>query len=208
MGGGCYLNEKRDLLVVGNYCENNCFPKHGGCASAQDDEIKDVLMCELRPDFDEPLISRPLETIIKRKEKCFKEGKSLFLYTPDMFNEFYFEHILSKLPNDQSVYLCINACVNSFLKRANWQDLYSVGIREIWFGVESGSRQLRDLYNKPKFSNQDIIEITEKGRDLGINCCWFLVDGVEDTNDTRLETYNLLKKAQPFKFHFSPLNTY
>lgn len=206
MGRGCYKNEKRDLLIVGNRCVNNCFPQHGGCASAKDEMLKDSLMCELRPEFPEPLIHDHMRQIKKAIDRAGEVGKSLFLYTPDMFEEFYFNNVLMKLPKNHGVYLCVNGCVSSFLKRAKWPELYSRGIREIWFGVESGNPELRNLYNKPEFDNEDLIAITEKGRDIGINVCWFLVDGIEDTAETRLETYHLMVRAQPFKFHFSEVS--
>lgn len=207
MGGGCYINPHRDLLVVGNHCENNCFPLHGGCASAQDDELKDTLMCELRPENEEKFLVS-MDQIEEAIRKATNRGNSIFLYVPDMFSDLYFENVLSKLPDNPDAKIAINGCTKTFIDKVNWEDLKRKGIYEIWLGVESGNKHLRDIYNKPKFHNSDLVTITEKGRETNINICWFLTDGSEDTDSTRLETYNLLVEAQPFKFHFSPVTRY
>lgn len=211
MGGSCYTNNQRDLLVVGNYCENDCFPRHGGCASAVSVMEKPSEMCELRPTMPDKIITKALEKINTLIEKSTKKGNSVFLYTPNMFSDFYFKKVLSKLPNrNGNTYLAINGCVRSFVDKTklDWKSLHEKGIREIWLGVESGNVKLRDIYNKPKFTNEEIVRITKEGRNNKINVCWFLVDGEEDTDKTRLETYSLMKEAQPFRFHFSPIENY
>lgn len=207
MGAGCYVNERRDLLVIGNYCENNCFPIHGGCASSKDEALKDTTMCELRPECDDPFLVS-MDQIKNAINNAIGKEHSIFLYVPDMFNDLYFNHILAKLPDNPKAKIAINGCVKTFKEKADWEELKRKGIYEVWLGVESGSKKLRKIYNKLPFSNKDIAKITEKGRSIGVNICWFLVDGEEDTQETRLETYTLLREAQPFKFHFSALQVY
>jgi radical SAM superfamily enzyme YgiQ (UPF0313 family) len=85
------------------------------------------------------------------------------------------------------------------------KDLYQKGIREIWLGVESGDPELRHRYGKLPFENEEVVQITETGRKVGINVCWFLVDGPDDTGATRLKTYDLMRKADPFRCHIGPL---
>ena len=89
--------------------------------------------------------------------------------------------------------------------KGDWDFLSRKGIKEVWLGVESGNKSLRDKYTKPSFTNKEIVEITEQGRKNNVNICWFLVDGDEDTDKTRLETYQLMKEAQPFRFHIGEL---
>jgi len=207
MGGGCYTNENRDLVIVGNWCPNKCFSNHGTCGASEIGAEKNVLMCELRPNLDGKLIDNAVFEILKAIDNAIKTGRSVFLYTPDMFNKFYLNAIVKKLPNSPDAYIAVNACVKSFMESGmSFEELHTKGIKEVWFGVESGSESLRDKYNKPSFANKDILKITELGRDAEVNVCWFLVDGDEDTPQTRLETYDLLKEAQPFRFHFSPLS--
>jgi len=207
MGRGCYQNESRDLVIVGNWCPNRCFSNYGECGASDFGEEKTVLMCELRPEMKGKLISNAMLEILSAVKKSTVKGKSVFLYTPDMFNNFYLEAVIEKLPDNPKAYIAVNACVHSFLNAGmSFDELKQKGIREIWFGVESGSVALRQKYNKPSFTNDDISRITDLGRDSEVNICWFLVDGAEDTPQTKLETYQLLREAQPFRFHFSTLS--
>jgi len=204
MGGSCYNDDRRDLLVVGNHCVNNCFPEHGGCASAIKEKVD--VRCELRPEMPDKAIPDTLNTVNEFVEITTNKGNSAFLYTPDMFNDFYFNNVLSQLPNrNGNTYIAINGCVRTFADRVgdNWQLLYDKGVREVWLGVESGDPKMRKVYNKPAFSNQEIAAITVKGRENGINICWFLVECEGDTDVTKLQTYSLLKEAQPYRFHIS-----
>lgn len=206
MGSSCYTNERRDLVIVGNYCSNRCFEGLGECGASEFGEEKSVLMCELRPELDSKIIDNATVQIRAAITLSVREGREVFLYTPDMFNKFYRDAVLKKLLPNPNAYIAVNACVHSFIESGwDFESLKSLGIKEIWFGVESGSKKLRDKYNKPNFDNSNIERLTVLGRDAGVNICWFLVDGDLDTDGTRLETFTLLKEAQPFRFHFSPL---
>jgi len=206
MGRGCYTDERRDLVIVGNWCPNKCFRGFGECGASELGQEKSVLMCELRPEMKDKIIDNAMLEILSAVKKSTVNGRSVFLYTPDMFNRFYLEAVLRKLPDNPAAYIAVNACVHSFIK-ANmpFDELRKKGIKEIWFGIESGSQELRNRYSKPYFTNNDVLRITNLGRDAGVNICWFMVDGFEDTPQTRLETFNLMVEAQPFRFHFSPL---
>lgn len=212
MGGSCYRGENRELFYVGGWCENNCFQEYGGCeASAVGEITKTHETCEMKPEDPEPLRLQALEESNTAIDEATKNRKDIFLYVPDMFSDFYFEEFFLKLPpRDKDTYIAVNACIPTFLKNvgSNWELLTNRGVKEVWFGVESGNKDLRKSYNKLPFENSDVIRITDEGREAGVNVCWFLVDGDEDTDQSRLDTYALLKKAQPFRTHIGELKKY
>ena len=208
MGRGCYRIPMRQLLVAGTQCENHCFINHGGCKADDVDAIKEYTTCEYAPEWKEFGLITPIEEITKAIKKATHNGESIFIYTPDMFSSIFFDCLFNKLPkcNDDKTYIAINACVRTFIDRCgNWNLVKSKGIKEVWFGVESASSKLRTLYNKPPFSNDELIGITLGAKDSGVNVCWFLVDGDEDTDKTRLETYMLIKKGVPYRANIERL---
>ena len=71
--------------------------------------------------------------------------------------------------------------------------------------MESASKYLRDKYFKIPFTNNEVRKITEQGQKANINICWFLVDGAEDTVETRLETYQMIKDCDPYRVHIGEL---
>jgi len=211
MGSGCYRIANRELFFVGGWCENNCFKNYGGCeASINADITKEHETCELRPD-DFSKMNHTMKQVNKVVGKVTQKGKSIFLYTPDMYSDFYYENCFNRLKNrNGSTYIAINAGVRTLTDKVenHWQSILDKGIKEIWIGVESAEPLLRDKYNKPEFTNDEVVEITKKGHLLGVNICWFLVDGDEDTEITRLKTYNLIKEAQPYRIHIGDLRAY
>lgn len=208
MGGSCYRVEGRELFFIGGWCENDCFQSHGGCeASAIGEVTKEHETCEISPP-DHEMMSHTMAEANNAVQKATSKGKSIFLYTPDMFSDFYFDNCFNRLiDRNGATYISINAGVRTLTDRIGdiWQPLIDKGIKEMWIGVESADVNLRDKYNKPKFTNEEVLEITRKGRLLDINVCWFLVDGDEDTEATRLKTYNLIKQGEPFRIHIGDL---
>lgn len=208
MGAGCYRVLNRNLFFVGGYCENGCFKNHGGCeASSQFDAVKTEAHCELKPESKQ--IMKSMETINRAVEVATEDNKSIFLYVPDMFSDIYYEKCFRLLPKrNGSTYIAINASVRELFDKRNWQEIYEKGIREIWIGVESASIELRNKYFKVPFTNEEVLTITDEGQKSGINICWFLVDGIEDTSETRLQTYQMIKKADPYRAHIGQLQKY
>ena len=209
MGGGCYRVPSRNLFFIGGHCENGCFRDHGGCeASSQFKAVKSEAHCELKPHNDDPLVASMAE-INQAVDNATAEGKSIFLYTPDMFSKTYFDNVFCKLPDrDNSTYIAVNAGVPSLVEKADWPAIRAKGIREIWIGVESACWELREKYYKAEFGNDDVLKVTKAGHDVGINICWFLVDGPEDTEKSRVDTYQLIKEADPFRVHIGTLERY
>jgi len=209
MGSGCYRVPDRELFFAGGYCENGCFRDHGGCeASSQFKAVKTEAHCELKPD-DDLTFPKTMAEINKAIDEATSKGKTIFLYTPDMFSETYLEGILAKLPErNGSTYIAINASVRNLVDRVDWAEVYKKGIREIWMGVESASLDLRNKYHKIPFTNEEVLKVTKEGEETGINICWFLVDGAEDTTETRLQTYQMIKEADPYRTHIGNLQKY
>lgn len=208
MGAECYRVPNRNLFYVGGHCENSCFRNHGGCdASSEFEAVKTEVHCELRMGDKVMIVS--IKEVVEAVKNATRKGKSIFLYTPDMFSDVYFSQCFQKLPHSNgNTYIAINAGVRTLFDRADWVDILSKGIKEIWIGVESASVNLRNRYFKQEFTNAEALKITADGMKAGINICWYLVDGVEDTDATRLETYRLIKKANPFRVHIGQLQYY
>lgn len=211
MGGGCYRSVSRELFYVGGYCENQCFSKYGYCEASSDvDPTKTHDTCELKPEYKERDV-KPIGVVNAAVAEATEHGKEIFLYTPDMFSDFYFEECFTKLPNrNDRTHICINACVRTLIDKLGYDmlSLKDKGIREVWVGVESANPALRDKYDKPSFTNEELEKLTIAGRISGVDICWFLVDGCEDTDKTRLETYNLIKDVEPFRLHVGQLKSY
>jgi len=213
MGGGCYRIPNRELFFVGGYCPNACFQNHGGCeASAEFEAVKTDVHCEIKPDS-QNILTKTTEEIEVFINGAVKQEKTIFLYTPDAFSEFYFDKFFMALSErNGSTYIVINAGVRTLVDRLNnglsWQDIHNRGIREIWIGVESASPYLRHEYHKPFFTNKEVLDVTQKGQEAGINMCWFLVDGSEDTSRTKARTFELIKRADPYRIHIGELRRY
>lgn len=206
MGGGCRNIPGRETIIAGGWCENHCFSNHGGCNASDDLVPKQETSCELKAPSNEPLLMS-VEEINKKIEELTAQGKSIFLYTPDMFSDSYFESLFQQLPSrNGNTHIAINAGVRTFRdKIEDMKEIKDKGIREIWVGVESADPNIRDVYCKPSFSNQEVIELTQEAKAVGINVCWYLVDGHKDNDITRLATYGLIREGNPYRVNIENL---
>ena len=209
MGGGCNRIPGRETYYVGSFCENDCFRGYGGCdASFNGLVTKTHDTCEMKPET-KVMAFVNMDAVNLAIDKATKEGKSIFLYTPDMFSKFYMENCFQLLPPKPLAYISINACVRTLVdSNILLEDIRFKGIREIWLGVESGDRSLRDKYNKLPFTNEELSQLTRKADMSGIHVCWYLVDGKEDTIETKITTYELIKTANPFRVYLGELLAY
>ncbi len=209
MGGGCNRISGRETFYVGSYCENNCFQSYGGCEAGFEGLVtKTHDSCELKPEtkLQEPVNIDIVNFVVA---KATKEGKSIFLYTPDMFSSYYLKNCFRLMLDKPQAYISINACVRTLIDSGvSFAEIRSKGIQEIWLGVESGSKGLRDRYNKLPFTNDELEQITRQADKAGVHVCWYLVDGEIDTVETRMETYALIKNAGPFRVHIGELRAY
>ena len=206
MGGGCRFMKNRETIYAGGKCENNCFSHYGGCNASDDVAVKQIETCEYKSEnHDIMLLS--ISEINQRIEEFTKQGKSIFLYTPDMFSKFYFGRLFKKLPDrNGNTFIAVNAGVRTFKQRKfPFEEMRSKGIFEIWIGVESADLNIRNKYGKPMFSNADVIKLTKEAKKYEINVCWYLVDGKEDTAESRLLTYNLIRECNPFRVNVEQL---
>jgi radical SAM superfamily enzyme len=207
MGGSCRTIQNRETIFAGGSCENKCFKNHGGCNASNDLVAqKQNQTCEYKTEKHDVLLI-PIEEINKQIEDFTQKGKSVFLYTPDLFSNIYYDKLFQKMPcRNGNTYIAVNACVNSLVeKQVDFKEIKSKGIFEIWLGVESASKEIRNKYNKPNFTNDDLLRITKQAKEHNINVCWYLVDGKEDTDETKLETFNLIKKGSPYRINIEQL---
>jgi radical SAM superfamily enzyme YgiQ (UPF0313 family) len=182
------------FLFVGGKCSKNCFADYGGCDVHK--QHRD----------EEPTIQRI----------CFLIGyhmakhEQVFLYTPDMLSDQYYESVFQKLPKYESTegpYIAINASVDTMRdKIEDMNELLSRGIREVWLGVESASILTRKRYGKPKFTNKELLDITRKAQDMGINVCWYLIDNPKEDAMAKLFTFELIVRGKPFRVRFAKIN--
>ena len=209
MGGGCNRIEGRESFFVGSFCENNCFDGFGGCdASFEGLVTKTHDTCEMKPESKQKA-AVDMEAVINAIRSATRISKSIFLYTPDMFSGFYLENCFQRLPENSDAYISVNACVRTLIDSGiSFAEIRAKGIREIWLGVESGDSGLRDKYSKLRFTNEELIQITRTANANGVHVCWYLVDGIEDTIETRMRTYDLVKIANPFRIHIGELRAY
>lgn len=211
MGGGCRRTANMETVFAGGFCENSCFQRWGGCeASAEFEVVKTDAHCEIKPESPEILV-KSAQQINADIYRIVTRGKLVFLYVPDLFSDTYFKclfpHLVSR---NGSTYISTNAGVRTLADKVqgNWPFVFDKGIREIWMGVESASLELRRLYGKKDFTNAEIVDLTKTGREAGINISWYLVDGPEDTDKTRLDTYQLIKEADPYRVHIGNLQKF
>ena len=110
MGSGCYRGEKRELLFVGGYCENSCFQSFGGCDASVMESVKSHETCELKPEakFKDVM---PIAEVNKAVAIETAKGNEIFLYTPDMFSDFYYHECFEGLSiRNGQTHICVNAC--------------------------------------------------------------------------------------------------
>jgi len=186
-------------IFVDRYCTHDCFSGYGGCGSHNDEP---------------PIIN--VKKLIDAVAKALHSNidTKIFLYTPNFFDPCSgIDHltILQEIAEKNlQPYLRIEATVNSLIRKSPdfYKSLYNYGVREIWMGVESASDELRNKYGKPTFSNYDLEMITGLMQRQGIICCWYLVVGIDDTDDSIEMTVDLVKKLAPDQIYLHPTIPY
>lgn len=206
MGGGCRNIPNRETIFAGGKCDNNCFSNHGGCNASDDVATKEEPTCEIMTDQHDVMLM-PIDEINADIDEMTDIGKSIFLYTPDLFSDYYFDGLLNKLPDrNGNTYIAVNAGVRSLVDRKiDFKVLHDKGIREIWIGVESAIPEIRNIYKKPAFTNEEVIQLTQQGKLSGINVCWYMIDGKEDDEKSRSAAFQLIKEGNPFRVNVEQL---
>ena len=124
-----------------------------------------------------------------------------WLYVLDFFDHRNLD-IFTALPIQDETPLAVEGCVRTFYdnyysKNYRIHAMKRKGINEVWFGVESGNRELRDDYGKLSFTNDELLEVMDELHKNDIKVAWYLVYGENDTRETILETNKLVQGGQP-----------
>ena len=182
-------------IYLDKYCRWQCFPNEGGCPSSFEREVIDI-----------PGVIARIKSILEKKPdaRIFLDAPN-FLDVPDRrhlpweFTDQHFQVLEVIVKAKIRPYLRIETTVHSMLKISDYtlNLLCQSGVQEIWMGVESALRKLRNLYYKPPFQNKSLIQITRKLRSKGILCGWYLVVGYRDTEKSIQITETLIREAEP-----------
>ncbi len=201
------LIDDYEIIFIDRFCQQQCFKSYGGCSSfSYERQVIDI----------NKIISR-IQSILKRKPKA-----KIFLDAPNFIDVDYRRQIPEETENQHikllraiiksgiKAHLRIETTVYSLIDKKSdfYQLLKDAGIKEVWLGVESGNRKLRDKYNKPSFTNKQLKQITQNLHKEEIFCCWYLIVGFEDTDKTAIETADLIKKVEPDRIFLSQLLPY
>ncbi|OGI16969.1 MAG: hypothetical protein A3J63_00995 [Candidatus Moranbacteria bacterium RIFCSPHIGHO2_02_FULL_40_12b] len=188
-------------IHLDSFCRwGKCFKGYGGCADRgprfDDCEIWDV--------------QKILAEIVKNLEK--NPNARFFLETPNFFdpykmtgeNRYQFQEIMDKkikayLTIQTTPHDLINLLAHQYEVSIYPKDIRMSGIQEIWMGLESANRELRDKYSKPPFQNEHLLKIVKHLRQADIRCCSYLVVSSDDTDDTIAETVDFIKEMKPDK---------
>lgn len=198
-------------IPLDNFCSwGRCFKGYGGCAD-RGPRYED---CEV---WDIPKILDEINRNLKKNPNT-----RFFLETPNFFDpykmvgeeSYQFQELMSTLIDKESLaYLSVQAIPRDLI---NFIDegiaatplIWKSGIREIWLGLESANRELRNKYSKQPFHNEHLLETIKKLQRVGIRHCFYLVVSLEDTDDTIRETIAFVRETKPYKIRPSDLFRY
>jgi len=190
-----------NVLMVRNECSHKCFQAYrspnpsdsrceGGCGYCR----SGMLFSQ------EPVGLDVINKVIAQ------QTDPTWLFVLDFFDDMNID-IYKSLSHQDKVPLTLEGCVRTFYK--NYMDeipqLASIGVKEIWFGVESASEHLRNSYTKPHFTNNQLSEIMSKLKSSGIEVCWYMTFGPEDTWQTVHDNNCLIEELKPKKAWYSCL---
>jgi len=84
--------------------------------------------------------------------------------------------------------------------------LRAINVKEVWFGVESGSQEMLDHYGKHMRVEQ-AIKATQQAQQMGLKVGWYLVVSEEDTQDSLLKTSCLVEQCKPEATYISVVDS-
>jgi len=189
-------------ILLDNFCSwRKCFLGYGGCGSN-------------RPVFGKCEIWK-ISKILKEIKKVLMENSEtrFFLETPNFFDRhkrltedaFQFQKFLTVVGRQKfQPYFSVQTTPRDLIYFVNQEEkncslIRRAGIQEIWLGVESANRELRDKYFKPAFDNADLEKAMLKLQVAGIAGCYYLIASTDDTHETILETVDFVRKTKPAK---------
>ncbi|MBU2028467.1 hypothetical protein KJ761_01075 [Patescibacteria group bacterium] len=189
-------------IFLDDFCNwGKCFLGYGGCGVR-------------RAYFDECKIW-DIPKILKEVKKVLAENPQarIFLDTPNFFDwskrltedKFQFQEFLAIFGRKKfQPYFSVQTTPRDLIyfverEEKNSSLIRQAGIQEIWLGVESANRELRDKYSKPPFDNAELEEIMLKLQTVGITGCYYLIVSTDDTHETILETVDFVRRTKPAK---------
>ncbi len=179
-------------IKLDEYCGwQKCFKGFGGCP-----------VIARRAEIDIKKIIKEIKALIKKKPdvKISLDSPNFFDIPSGAGGTSKHSELLGAIVNGGiKGYFCIETTVLSLAEKGKdfFRLLKKAGIQEVWLGVESGSSELRNKYNKPPFTNQQLETVIAGLKRAGIACCWYLVVSAEDTEQTIKQTVDLVKEAKP-----------
>lgn len=200
------LTDGYETIFLDDFCRWQCFKGYGACPSTFERQVINI-----------PEIIIQIQGILRKKPEA-----KIHLKAPNFLGDLETKKVIPREVESQHIkllkaiiekgiqtYFCIETTVYSLVDRESdfYHFLREAGIQEVWLGVESGSKKLRDKYNKPPFTNQQLEKITHRMQKQDLFCCWYLVVGFEDSGYTIRKTVDLIKKVKPdriFLFQLVP----
>lgn len=83
------------------------------------------------------------------------------------------------------------------------------GGKDIYFGLESGSQELRKAMDKNRIANKEILEICKIIKNHGLNLGLWLIFGYPgETNEDVRRTYELVSKIEPDEVYCNPAHVH
>lgn len=191
-----------NVLMVRNECRHKCFQNYrspnpsdsrcdGGCGYCRSGYLFSQ----------DPVPLKDLSDVIVEQK-----GKPTWLFVLDFFDSINYD-IFAAMSNQRKTPLTLEGCVRTFYHNylAKIPELVAKGVTEIWLGVESSSEKLRNSYKKPPFTNEQLAEIMAKLQTAGIDVCWYMTTGPEDTWTTMHNNNVLIDELKPKKAWYSLL---
>jgi hypothetical protein len=135
-----------------------------------------------------------------------QQTEATWLFVLDFFESRNLD-IFEAMGKQYKVPLTVEGCVRTFHQNyldKVW-DLKEKGVKEIWFGVESSSEELRNSYTKPHFTNEQLAEIMKRLKQADIDVCWYMTFGPEDTWQTVHDNNCFIDELKPKKAWYSCL---
>ncbi|HLM84163.1 MAG TPA: hypothetical protein VK254_03065, partial [Candidatus Bathyarchaeia archaeon] len=177
-------------IFLDKFCRYQCFQNYGGCPSSFNREVMNIHL----------VIQMIREALEKNaKARIFLDAPNFLdvpgrRRLPDEEDNQHIEILKEIIKREIKPYLRIETTVCSLAGApvSFYEFLREAGVQEVWMGVESGSLELRNKYEKPYFTNNQLVEITGAQGRAGIRCGWYLVVGFEDSDESIQETIDLI----------------
>ena len=130
---------------------------------------------------------------------------SMFIFDDDLFtyNKEYVKEFCEEYKKISAIPFVVNAHFRFFDKERAIA-LAQANCKIVKFGVESGSKRIRDEILNRYMSNEEIIEAIKVTNDIGLHSSIFLIIGFPyETKEDVMETISLMGKAKPGRYRWT-----